>query len=275
MKNNYLHQWLTLFPDLEWMLSPKKKNILNGVDPAKYIDHNFTNAREVVAIIRDYEPQAWKWIRRFPALKDLPPEDYVILDHICTHHFQLEVTEADIRRIIEYRKKQEREKKDKDSRYKAKIYYETHKEEIIAEEKERNKMAKSFKNGIIISTAMIYSGAAIARAGHVEAGSGIALLGSLVMICPTIRKINRLKYLDENTVIPKNKPDKSGLGAAATIFVICYYVGLVGMGILLSYPVLWYALGRSATAHALEIGLGLMLVPAIIILIAGFFSRNE
>lgn len=275
MKNNYLHQWLIQFPDLEWMLSTKEKNILSGVDPAKYVDHNFTNAREVKAIIRDYEPQAWKWIRRFPALKDLPPEDYVILDHICTHHFQLEVTEADIRRVIEYRKKQEREKKDKDSRYKAKIYYETHKEEIAAEEKERNRMAKSFKNEIIIGTAMIYGGAAVARAGYLEVGSGIALLGSLVILCPTIRKIYKLKYLDETTVIPKNKPDGSGLGAIATIFVICYYAGLVGMGILLSCPVLWYALGWSVAAHALEIGLGFVLVPAIIILIAGFYSSKE
>ena len=65
------------------------------------------------------------------------------------------------------------------------------------------------------------------------------------------------------------------LGAIATIFVICYYAGLVGMGILLSCPVLWYALGWSVAAHALEIGLGFVLVPAIIILIAGFYSSKE
>lgn len=233
MKTSHLKEWFAEFPSLRFLLSKEDKDILDKIDPVEYQDFNLTKETEIVRIINDHKPQAWKWVRLYPSLKDLSVEDYVILDHIVPSDFLGEVTETDIRRIIAYRKAKIRGDKENSRAFKAKQYYEDHKAEISKEEKDRSRITSTIKYASL--TGIAFTTAGIVFKNVCTLGVGIGLI-----VLPLLINAIRLKRMDRNSVIPKPiKQDNSRLDFASAAFIILYYIGFIGMGITLSTLLIW------------------------------------
>lgn len=258
MKTSHLKEWFIEFPNLRFLLSKEDKDILDGIDPVEYQDFNLTKETEVVRIINDHKPQAWKWVRLYPSLKNLPAEDYVILDHIVPSDFLGEVTEADIRRIIAYRKAKIKEDKENSRAFKAKQYYEDHKTEISKEEKDRSRITSIVKYTSLAGIAFTTAGIVLRSPIHLGIGAGLIALPLLMSaIC--------LKKMDKNSVIPKPiKRDNSKLDFVSASFIVFYYIGFIGMGITLGMFLVW-ELGGWGTARSVMLA-GLSTIGASVIL---------
>ncbi len=260
MKTSYLKEWFAEFPDLRFLLSKEDKDILDKIDPVKYQDFNLTKETEVVRIINDHKPQAWKWIRLYPSLKNLSAEDYAILDHIVPNDFLGEVTETDICRIIAYRKAKIREDKESSRALKAKQYYEDHKAEISKEEKDRSRITSIVKYTSLAGIAFTTAGIVLRSFIHSSIGISLIALPLLVSaIC--------LKRMDKNSVIPKPiKQDDSKLGFLSVVFIILYYIGFIGMGITLSMFLVWELDGWDTARSVMLTGLSTIGASVILFL---------
>ena len=269
MKTSHLKEWFAEFPSLRFLLSKEDKDILGKIDPVEYQDFNLTKETEVVRIINDHKPQAWKWIRLYPSLKDLPAEDYVILDHIVPSDFIGEVTETDIRRIIEYRKAKIKEDKEVSRAFKAKQYYEDHKTEISKEEKDRSRITSIVKYTSLAGIAFITAGVVLRSSIHLGVGTGLIALPLLVSaIC--------LKKMDRNSVIPKpTKRGNSKLDFISAAFIILYYVGFIGGGITLGMFLVWELGGWDTAKSVMLTGLSTIGSSVILFLITAIATPSK
>lgn len=252
MKNSYIKIWFSEFPSLRFTLSKEDKEVLDKINPADYKDHNLTRETEVIRIIDEHKPQAWKWVRLYPNLKNLTKEDYVILDHIVPNDFVGEVTEDDVRRVIAYRKDNLRKKKEAEAATKAKAYYERNKKAIEQEERTRTKLPK-------VTIALSICGIAFLTPGIRCLGTNIdavpyLIMGAVLILFPWLYGALVLKKLDKNTVIPRNKPRKARMTWSSVMFIICYYAGVLGIGIALGTVLVWERLGLDAAEQTLYTG---------------------
>lgn len=269
MKTSHLNKWLANFPDLRFLLSKEDKDILDTIDPVKYQDFNITKETEVVRIINDHKPQAWKWVRLYPSLKNLPAEDYVILDHIIPNDFLGEVTENDIRRIIAYRKAEIRKTKEKDKATQAKQYFEDHKAEIEREEKDRARLTNIVKYTSLAGVSFITAGAVLSSSIHFGIGAGLIALPLLVgAIC--------LKKLDKNSVIPRPiKRAEGKLDFLSVAFIILYYIGFIGMGITLGMFLVWELASWDTAESVMLTGLSIIGASVMLFLIIAIATPSK
>lgn len=267
MNQHHLKTWLQEFPKLTHLLNKEDRGILDKIDPRQY--PNLTQETEVVRIINDHKPQAWKWERLYPALKDLSPEDHVILDHIIPNEYLGEVTEADIRRIIEYRKSERMKAKEELEASKAKQYYQDHKDEIEREEKTRDRITKVIKYTSLIGVAFITASIVLKCGLHACIGGGLIILPSFAMAL-------RLKDLDSNSVIPRSSKKTNGRLDFLTIaFIILYYIGLIGMGITLGMFLVWELAGWDTARTVMMTGLSTIGVSVMLFLIIAIATPSK
>ena len=242
MKQSHLNTWLGNFPNLRFILSKEDKAVLDTIDPAKYIDFNLTKETEVIRIINDHKPQAWKWVRLFPDLKNLSAEDYAILDHIVPNDFVGDVTEADLKRIIAYRKDNLRKAQAKEAEDLAKAYYRDHADEIAREEKDRTLLSKIPQWATVIGTSFITAG--VAMHGTAIDPLPYFVIGVPVIVLPWLICSSIIKKLDSESVIPRAIDlGDTRLGFLATAFIILFYAALIGLGIFLGTAFVWERLG--------------------------------
>lgn len=269
----YLNQWLTLFPGLQFGLSKEDKTVLDTIDPAKYIHHNLTKEIEVIQIIGRHKPQAWKWIRRYPALKDLPAEDYAILDHIVPNDYITDISEEDVRRIIAYRENKIKTEQDTNEILKAHKYYEEHKEEIEQEERQRSNITRTVKIGTILGLTFIAT--AITLTVLDRQSLFFWVLGILDIAIPWISGIVVLKRLDKNSVIPRNKTEDKKLRTGEIIFIISYFLGFIGISITLSTAFIWIIIDWDTSVTNLLTGLTILGISAASTLISTIFPTPK
>lgn len=260
MKNSYLHTWILNFPDLQYLLSLEDKKILDGIDPLKYSYRNMTKSSEVIRIIDDYKPQAWKWERMYPGLKSLSAEDHAILEHIVPTDYIGDITEADIRRIIEYRKRNKRKEEDDKSIEEARKYYADHETEILKEQRERTRLTKFFKYSLVAGIVTFSTGVSLKSSPYLASG----LLVLSLSIAHTLRKTLRL---NKGSVIPTQKKDDSKMGAGAVMAVVSYYIGLVGVSIALSSLLTWLHIGWYEASRSLTLGISIAGVSILLFVI--------
>lgn len=259
MNTSHYNEWIGLFPKLDYILSHADKQTLDKIDPADYIDHNLTRESEVICIIHDHQPQAKKWIRRYPNLKDLSPEDYAILDGIVVNSFIGDISEKDVRRIIEYRKANLRKAADEEADAKAKAYYAEHETEIKAEIRKRNRLSKISTWGLILGTALI-------TAGCIEHSQGLhwgvcTILGISTILISSISTTLVLHKLNKHTVVPTNKisDEEAKLGFSGWAYLVCFYIGMICISIILgallaSLEVGWDVVSNTVFTSAIAIG---------------------
>lgn len=242
MKQSYLKEWFGLFPDLRFLLSKKDKEVLNEINPAKYRDFNLTRNTEVIRIIEDHKPQAWKWVSLYPRLKDLPAEDYAILDHIVPNDYVGDVTEEDVRRIIAYRKENLRKEKAKEAENKAKAYYRNNATAIAKEERKRTSLTKVPQWATVLGSAFITGG--VSMIGSAVNPVPYFVVGVPLLVLPWLACSLVMKKLDANSVIPKAvKPIKAGFGFLDVAFIALLFIALIGVGILAGSGLVWERLG--------------------------------
>lgn len=269
MKTSHLKEWFAEFPNLRHLLSKEDKDILNKIDPVEYQYFNITRETEVVRIINDHKPQAWKWIKLYPSLRNLPAEDYAILDHIVPNDYLGEVTETDVRRIIAYRKAEIRKGKEKDKAMQAKQYYEDNKAGIEKEEKDRSRLTNIVKYSALAGVTLITSG--IASPSPIHLGIGVGLI-----VLPLLASAIRLKKLDRNSVIPKPiERDDSKLDFLSVAFIILYYIGFIGMGITLGMFPVWELAGWDTAETVMFTGLSTIGASVILFLIAAVATPSK
>lgn len=269
MNPHYLNTWLQEFPKLAYLLNKEDKGILDKIDPRQYQYFNLTQETEVIRIINDHKPQAWKWERLFPALKNLPPEDYVILDHIVPNEYLGEVTEADVRRIIEYRKSEMRKEKENSDAFKAKQYYQDHKDEIEQEEKARDRITKVVKYTSLIGASFLTASVVLKSGLHACIGGGLIVLPLLITAI-------RLKELDRNSVIPRPIKKMDGqLDFLSIAFIVLYYIGFIGMGITLGMFLVWELAGWDTARAVMMTGLSTIGVSVILFLITAIATPSK
>ena len=261
MNPHYLNTWLQEFPKLAYLLNKEDKSILDKINPRQYQYFNLTQETEVIRIINNHKSQAWKWVRLFPALKNLPPEDYVILDHIIPNEYLGEVTESDVRRVIEYRKNKIKEERENSEAFKAKQYYEDHKDEIEKEERTRDRITKVVKYTSLIGVSFLTS--------SVVLKSGLyACIGGGLIVLPLFITAFRLKELDRNSVIPRPIKKMDGkLDFLSVAFIVLYYIGFIGMGITLGMLLVWELDGWDTARTVMMTGLSTIGVSVILFLI--------
>lgn len=250
MKNSYLNTWIRNFPDLQYLLSLDDKKILDGIDPLKYSYLNITKSAEVIRIIDDYRPQAWKWERLYPGLKDLSAEDHAVLEHIVPTDYMGDITEADVRRIIEYRKRNKRKEEDDKSIEEARRYYADHETEILKEQRERARLTKFFKYSLI-------AGITIFSAGVPTKNPSYLASGFLILSASVIHTLRKTLRLNKKSVIPIQKKDDSKMGIGTLIAVISYYIGLIGVSIALSSLIAWTQVEWYVASRSLTLGISI------------------
>lgn len=269
MNSHHLNTWLQEFPKLAYLLNKEDKSILDKIDPLQYQYFNLTQETEVIRIINDHKPQAWKWERLFPALKDLSPEDHVILDHIVPNEYLGEVTEADVRRIIEYRKSETRKEKENSEAFKAKQYYQDHKDEIEQEEKTRDRITKVVKYTSLTGVSFLTASVVLKSGLHACIGGGLIVL-------PLLITAFRLKELDRNSVIPRPIKKMDGkLDFLSIAFIVLYYIGFIGMGITLGMFLVWELAGWYTAREVMMTGLSTIGVSVILFLITAIATPSK
>lgn len=260
MAKSYLNDWLLEFPKLAYLLSKEDRGVLSTIDPRQYVDFNITQETEVIRIINEHKPQAWKWERLFPELKNLSPEDHVILDHIVPNEYLAEVTEQDVRRIIEYRKSELKKAKEESESFKARQYYQDHKTEIEQEEVLRNRMTKVVKYTSLFGVSFFTASIVLESAVHACIGIGLIAI-------PLLATATRLKKLDRNTVIPRsNREIDSKMDFLSVAFIILYYIGFIGMGITLGMLLIWGLAGWDTARTVMITGLSTVGVSVMLFL---------
>ena len=269
MNPHYLKTWLQEFPKLAYLLNKEDKDILDKIDPRQYQYFNLTQETEVIRIINDHKPQAWKWERLFPALKNLPAEDYVILDHIVPNEYLGEVTEQDVRRIIEYRKEELRKAKENSDAFKAKQYYQDHKDEIEAEEKSRDRITKVVKYTSLIGVSFITAGVVLKSGLHF-------IIGGSLIVLPLLVTSFRLRELDKNSVIPRPIKKMDGhLDFLAIAFIVLYYIGFIGMGITLGMFLVWELAGWDTARAVMMTGFSTIGISVMLFLIIAIATPSK
>lgn len=269
MKLHYLKTWLQEFPKLAYLLNKEDKDILDKIDPRQYQYFNLTQETEIIRIINDHKPQAWRWESLFPALKNLPPEDYVILDHIVPNEYLGEVTEADVRRIIEYRKSEMRKERENSEALKAKQYYQDHKDKIKQEEKVRDHITKVIKYTSLAGVSFITASAVLKSILHACIGGGLVILPLLITAI-------RLEELDRNSVIPKpTKKMDDKLDFRSIVFIALYYIGFIGMGITLGMFLVWELAGWDTARAVMMAGLSTIGVSVTLFLITAIATPSK
>ena len=268
MKTSYLKKWLQEIPELRTYLSNEDKQILDTIDPLKYVNHNLTRPEEIVRIIDDHKPQAWKWERMFPGLKNLSAEDRIILDHIVPTDYLTSITEEDIRRIITYRKNNIRMSAEEEASRKAKVYYETHKEEIQKEEKKRDNIAQHFKWSLIGGTAMLTLGCAL----HTPI---LPIIGSGLIALFAFSGAETLKNLDSRSVLPKNRNTGDRLDFLSASFVVIYFITLIGIGMLLGSLLAWIIAGWDVSQSLIYISVAIIVIPFLLFLLIASVAPSK
>lgn len=248
--DNYLNTWLSNFPDLRHLLSEQDKAILGTIDPMKYIYHNLTRNSEVIRIINEHKPQAWKWEKMFPNLKNLSPEDHAILDKMVTTNYITDLTEEDVLRIIEFRKKNARKELEESEAKRAEKYYAEHEEEILKERRDRRRLIAFNKWIVWFGLGFLTAGIVLQSLMHIVIG--VILAGGAWAITTAL-----LKKLNMNSVIPKptHKVDDPKLGTDGWVFLILYYVGYLGTAIMLGSLLIWGAIDWDAAETIMYVGL--------------------
>lgn len=260
MEKSHIRSWFSEFPKLRTLLNEDEKKILDGIDPLDYKYCNLTREEEVIRIIEDHKPQAWKWIRLFPALRNLSNKDYVILDHIVPTDYIGDITEADVRRIIEYRKQQIKEKEEKEKDLEAKRYYEDHKGEIRSEEKLRSTLTKIVKYSSLVGVSFLTSGIVLKSIAH-------AAFGMTLITIPLLATSLKLKQLDKNSVIPRSpKQDRDRMDFLTVAFIILYYIGFIGMGITIGTLPIWDVAGWETAEPVMFVGLSTIVISVMLFL---------
>ena len=250
---HYLKNWLGEFPNLRFILSAEDKKVLDTINPYKYKDHNLTRETEVIRIINDHKPQAWKWVRLYPNLKNLPAEDYAILDHIVTTDYMTEITEDDVRRIIAYRKENIRKEKAKQVEDNARLYYQNHADEIAEEERTRTRLSKVPQWTTVIGTSFVTAG--IAMHGTAIAPLPYFIIGIPTIVLPWLVCSLAMKRLDYNSITPRPSKDDTKLGFLSVAFIALFYIGLLGLGVLLGTVFVWERLGWGSAEPVFWTGL--------------------
>ncbi len=274
MEQLYLNTWFIDFPNLRYVLSKEDKEILNNIDPKDYADLNITKESEVIRIINNHKPQAWKWIRLYPSLKDLPAEDLVILDHIIPSDYIGEITEEDVRRIIAYRKEMARKKKEEEKADEARTYYKAHAKEIAHEEKIRTRLAKTVKWFSIFGVGLLTSG--IRFWGTEIDPMPYLTSGALATVLPWYICSLILKGIDGNSVAPRSPKTDDKVGFSTAIFVVFFYIGIIGLGILLGCLITWERAGWPVAEPLFWIGISSIVGSSILfILLSLFTTHNE
>lgn len=273
MKNSYIKIWFSEFPSLRFTLSKEDKEVLDKINPADYRDYNLTRETEVIRIIDEHKPQAWKWVRLYPNLKNLTAEDYAILDHIVPNDFVGEVTEDDVRRVIAYRKENLRKQQEAEVAKAAKAYYEKNKRAIEQEERTRTKLPK-------ITVAFTICGVAFLTPGIRCLGTEIdavpyLVLGAVLVLLPWLYGALILRRLDKKTVIPKNKPEKAEMTWASVLFIVCYYIGVIGLGIALGTVLVWERLGLDAAEETLYTGAIIVAASLVLFFISAITTPSK
>lgn len=261
MNNHYLNTWLLNFPDLQILLSENDKAILDTIDPVEYIYHNLTRNEEVIRIINDHKPQAWKWERLYPNLKNLSPEDHEILDHIPPTEFDGEVTEEDIYRIIEFRKDQAHKKEEEIRAEEARKYYKVHEAEILRERRDRNRITKFHRWADLFGIGFITAGIVMKSVVHI-------VIGSIVLAIAWGFVLWALKRLNTNSVTPRSPhkvDDKLDFGSVA--FAIVYYIGYIGVGIIIGSLLIWSRIDWVAAQNTLYTGLAVSVSSVLLFFI--------
>lgn len=229
MEQTHTKKWFKLFPDLRFLLSKEDKEVLGKLDPTDYIDYNITSEAEVIKIVNRHKCYGWVWMRRFPNLKNLSTEEQVILDHIYPGDFISNLTEADIRRIVAYRKSNKEKAEDEERVSEARKYYKEHETEIRKEIKTRDFLTYASKFAII-------GGSALATAGIIISSAPCIIGGVLTAVIPNLLSIKKLKNLNSHTVLPKQDTDPDPLPTKqkrmTIAMVIAYFVWLIGISAL-------------------------------------------
>lgn len=269
MTRSYLNEWLSEFPKLTYLLNKEDLNILSTIDPRQYKDFNLTRETEVISIIEDHKPQAWKWENLFPNLRNLSPEDHVILDHIVPREYLAEVTEQDVRRIIEYRKSELKKAREESEAFKAKRYYQDHKTEIEQEEVLRNRMTKTVKYTSVFGISFLTASVVLKSIAHACIGTGLIAI-------PLLITAMKLKKLDRNTIIPhSNRHTDDKMDFTSVAFVILYYIGFIGMGITLGMLLVWELCGWCTARSVMITGLSTIGASVILFLILAIATPSK
>ena len=250
---HYLRNWLGEFPNLRFILSAEDKKVLDTINPYKYKDHNLTRETEVIRIINDHKPQAWKWVKLYPNLRNLSAEDYAILDHIVPTDYMTEITENDVRRIIAYRKENIRKEKAKQVEDSARLYYQNHADEIAEEERTRTRLSKIPQWTTVLGTSFITAG--IAMHGTAIAPLPYFIIGISTIVLPWLGCSLAMKKLDSDSVTPHLGKDGTKLGFLSVAFIALFYIGLLGLGVLLGTTLVWERLGWGNAEPVFWIGL--------------------
>lgn len=274
MEPSYLNIWLKDFPKLKILLSKEDKEVLDKINPKKYVDFNLTKESEVIRIIDDHKPQAWKWIQMYPNLRDLPPEDYAVLDRIVPSDYISEVTEEDVRRIIAYRKENARKKKSQEAEDKARRYYEEHAKDIAQEEKDRTFLSKIPHYSLLFGISFI-------TAGIVVSDTAIPslpyfLIGVPSIVIPWVLCSLVLKKLDKSSVTPKSVHTKDDrIDFISAVFILCFYIGLVGVGIFLGSMIIWQVLSWTQAEGVFFTGLLTLVGSAFLFLLIAIVTPSK
>lgn len=234
---HYLKNWLGEFPNLRFILSVEDKKVLDTINPYKYKDHNLTKETEVIRIINEHKPQAWKWIKLYPNLKNLSAEDHAILNHIVPTDYMTEITEDDVRRIIAYRKENIRKEKAKQIEDNARLYYQNHADEIAEEERRRTRISKIPQWTTVIGTSFITAG--IAMHGASVAPLPYFIIGIPTIVLPWLMCSLAIKKLDYNSIAPRPNKNDIEFGFLSIAFIVLFYIGLLGLGVLFGAALIW------------------------------------
>lgn len=241
--------WFSQFPGLKVKLSQAEKDILDKIDPADYMLANITRESEVIDIISRHKPQAWKWERVYPGLKNLPAEDHDILDTMSPDDFITEMTEKDVLNMIKYYKDKKSKSLEDLKKAAAEKYYAEHKEEIEEESRLRSKLTKRLSWSMMAGIALITAG--ITMASGILISSGVAIL-----ITANILYDKKLYDLNSNTVIPPVPSDMPAkLDYSSVLFIVFYYVGFIGAGMALGSSIIWAMSGWNTAEPVLLAGL--------------------
>ena len=273
MDKNFLKYWYGDFPSLRFILSKEDRDILSTIDPAEYALRNITSESEVICIINEHKPQAWKWIRMFPNLKNLSAEDHVILDHIVVNHLISNITEADVRRIIELRKSELHKKEEAEKLKEAKEYYQKNREAIEKEERSRKKISR------VVAIFTVF-GIAFFTPGVVAIGTKVNpvpyfVLGTLFTIAPWLIAAVALKEIDDNSIAPRNKREEVHFNLLSIAFMACYYITLTGVGILLGSLPVYERFEWDVAENTMLTGFALIIAAVAIFFIALIATPSE
>ncbi len=215
----------------------------------------------MLRIIEEHRPSAWVWTRLYPKLNDLSKEDREILDKISPLQFVDEVTEQDLRNIIEHRKKNRKSEVDKKKEREALAYYEKHKKEIESEERGRKKATSVAKWAVLGGISLLSAGISLHSYIGIVIGSGLITLGPL-------SSISKLRVIDSSSVAPKKKQEVVKFNLSDILFMVSYLTAFIATGILIGSFLVWAKAGWDIAARVMSVGGVTMVVAAILLVLA-------